>query len=185
MENKYGVFIDRNMEHFSKGFIYLCIIMSIILAQQPIALASPIYNDKSADSDGLAMKINHPEDNSDVPILVNIDGIKDGMPNEGEYLWLLINDHSSSRQWRPSGLGGGRIQLDTNNKLWEISNVVIGTDQDRGKEFDIAVFKVNSDIDQKLDDWVKLSELNPDLPGFDISQLQHSDIIARITVKRK
>lgn len=175
MQKKYRICISRNTGLLYKFFIITVMILVILNG----VIASSYFNNKSAISNELTIKITNPEDNIDVSSpSVDVKGTINGTLPEGKYLWLLLSPHASQNNWQPSGSNGGRIE--PYNGLWEIRNVIIGNSQNIGREFDIAVVLVNNDDKERLDRWLNKSKGGPDFPGMPLLGSKEDTI----TVKR-
>ncbi len=110
---------------------------------------------------------------------MKVSGTISGELPEGQYMWMVVNPHTSPGNWWPQG--GGRIEP------WKgqwYSQAYIGSEYAGiGEKFDIAVILVNENDDQYLRAWVDISEQEQSWPSIMLPA--SAKIKDRITVIRK
>ena len=147
-------------------------------AVTPTPTTTPTPSPTPSPTPILRIKITSPKEGDEVPVSTIVSGTFSGELPEGQYMWVVINPHSSPGQWWPQG---GRIN--PGKGQWNVQVWLGREKEDTGKEFDIAVILVNEKDDQYYRDYLKTGQETGSYPGIPLPA--SADIIDRITVMRK
>ena len=94
------------------------------------------------------IKIIDPKEGDKVPIYATINGTISGNLPDNQYMWLVVNPHTSPGKWWPQG---GRISPWKGQ--WNMG-AQFGGEGDTGTKFDIAVVLLNEKDDQSYLDYI-------------------------------
>ncbi|MGQ9533315.1 MAG: hypothetical protein ACUVTQ_11035 [Desulfotomaculales bacterium] len=123
-------------------------------------------------------EITSPRAGETAPPRVTVQGRVSGAPVAGQYLWLAVHPHASPGLWWPQG----EPLAWSPDGTWR-ATVWLGGERDRGEPFDIALWLVGEEINQRLRDYMQRGQRMNDYPGLPLPA--GTTVLATVTVQRQ